>query len=156
MVRQDNPRNIKLVIVGDGGVGKTTFSKMLTGKDFDPKYRPTLGVETSSLDYNGDRYTIWDTAGQEKYSGLKDGYYVGAECAIVMASDITSIEKIGSYIGNIIERCGEIPMVFVLNKTDINEVKNLLQPNWNVIPISCKQNIDIWKPLEILSSKMKI
>ena len=35
------------------------------------------------------RFNVWDTAGQEKFGGLRDGYYIQGQCAIVMF-DVTS------------------------------------------------------------------
>jgi hypothetical protein len=68
----------KLVLVGDGGVGKTTFVKRHKTGEFEKKYVPTLGAEVHPMDFTTDRgkliFNVWDTAGQEKYAGLRDGY----------------------------------------------------------------------------------
>jgi hypothetical protein len=68
----------KLVLVGDGGVGKTTFVKRHISGEFEKKYVPTLGAEVHPMDFTTDRgkitFNVWDTAGQEKYAGLRDGY----------------------------------------------------------------------------------
>ncbi len=79
---RDEPiASFKLVLVGDGGVGKTTFVKRhLTGED-EKKYEATVGVEVRPLDFHTTRgkirFNVWDTAGQEKFGGLRDGYYIG-------------------------------------------------------------------------------
>ena len=68
----------KLVLVGDGGVGKTTFVKRHLTGEFEKKYIATLGVEVHPMTFyttSGKiRFMVWDTAGQEKLSGLRDGY----------------------------------------------------------------------------------
>ncbi len=68
----------KLVLVGDGGVGKTTFVKRHLTGEFEKKYVATLGVEVHPLQFHtnfGELYfNVWDTAGQEKLAGLRDGY----------------------------------------------------------------------------------
>ena len=68
----------KLVLVGDGGVGKTTFVKRHKTGEFEKKYVATVGAEVHTLDCTTDRgpsvVNVWDTAGQEKYAGLRDGY----------------------------------------------------------------------------------
>ncbi|XP_006901359.1 PREDICTED: GTP-binding nuclear protein Ran-like [Elephantulus edwardii] len=70
----------KLLLVGDGGTGKTTFVKHhLTGK-FEKKYVATLGVEVHPLVFHTNRrpikFNVWDIADQEKFGGLRNGYYV--------------------------------------------------------------------------------
>jgi hypothetical protein len=68
----------KLVLIGDGGVGKTTFVKRHKTGEFEKKYVPTLGAEVNPIDFTTKRgkilFNVWDTAGQEKYAGLRDGY----------------------------------------------------------------------------------
>jgi len=64
----------KIVLVGEAGSGKSTFLKKKLGWSFDPTYSATIGCEVIPIE--GIHY--WDTAGQEKFMGLKDGYYLGA------------------------------------------------------------------------------
>jgi len=59
----------KLILVGDGGVGKTTFVKRHLTGEFEKKYVATLGVEVHPLKFHTNRgpikFNVWDTAGQE-------------------------------------------------------------------------------------------
>lgn len=80
----------KLVLVGDGGVGKTTFVKRHLTGEFEKKYIATLGnlfnltklnqigVEVHPMVFTTNhgpiKFNVWDTAGQEKLGGLRDGY----------------------------------------------------------------------------------
>jgi GTP-binding nuclear protein Ran len=68
----------KLVLVGDGGVGKTTFVKRHLTGEFEKKYIATLGVEVHPMvfytNHGAIKFNVWDTAGQEKLGGLRDGY----------------------------------------------------------------------------------
>lgn len=114
----------KITIVGDGGVGKSTFvKKHLTGT-FETKYVPTLGVDVHPYDGHGRyqfKYNLWDTAGQEKFSGLDAGYYIGADGAIVMF-DLTSnvsFKNIETWISKIHSTCGNIPIIVCGNKSDL-------------------------------------
>lgn len=78
------PIVLQLVLVGDGGVGKTTFVKRHLTGEFEKKYVATLGVEVHPLVFHTNRgpirFNVWDTAGQEKFGGLRDGYYIQGTC----------------------------------------------------------------------------
>merc|ERR1712033_106757 len=56
-------------------------------------YVATLGVEVHPLVFHTNRgairFNVWDTAGQEKFGGLRDGYYIQGQCAIIMF-DVTA------------------------------------------------------------------
>ena len=73
---------IKVVLVGDGKVGKTSLVKKCLTDEFETKYVPTLGVEV----YPFNNYNIWDTAGQDRFGGLRDGYYVDANIICIVIS----------------------------------------------------------------------
>lgn len=68
----------KVVLVGDGGVGKTTFVKRHISGEFEKRYIATMGVEVHPLkfftNFGPIVMNVWDTAGQEKLGGLRDGY----------------------------------------------------------------------------------
>ncbi len=80
MAAEQEMPTFKLVLVGDGGVGKTTFVKRHLTGEFEKKYVATLGVEVHPLVFHTNRgplrFNVWDTAGQEKFGGLRDGYYI--------------------------------------------------------------------------------
>ena len=89
----------KLVLVGDGGVGKTTLVKRHLTGEFEKKYIPTLGVEVHPLKFTTNcgplAFNVWDTAGQEKFGGLRDGYYIQGED--VSSSVHRSLDSIGAF-----------------------------------------------------------
>ncbi|KAL5495855.1 hypothetical protein ACEPAI_1319 [Sanghuangporus weigelae] len=84
-------RTIKLVIIGDSGVGKTSLrNQYITGK-FSTGYRATIGTDfiTKTLPHyqNSDESVtlqIWDTAGQERFSSLSTAFFRGADAALLM------------------------------------------------------------------------
>ena len=79
----------KIALLGDAKVGKTSYvHKLLQNGRFSEEYKPTLGVEVHPilLDENT-RVNIWDTAGENKYNGLRHGYLIQAQGAIIMFSN---------------------------------------------------------------------
>ena len=64
-----------MVLIGDGGVGKTTFVKRHITGEFEKKYIATQGVEVSNITFSTNvgpiKLCLWDTAGQEKLGGLR-------------------------------------------------------------------------------------
>ena len=73
-LQADQAPEFKLILVGDGGVGKTTFVKRHLTGEFEKKYVATLGVEVHPLVFHTNRgpikFNVWDTAGQEVSGGL--------------------------------------------------------------------------------------
>ncbi len=96
----------KMVIMGDGGIGKTTLVRKLVsvGSTFDPTYVATLGAEVYSLSGVWGDVNIWDCAGQERFGGLRDGYWINANAVIVMcdATSVRSANNVATHIQNIL------------------------------------------------------
>ena len=70
-------------------------------------------------------FNVWDTAGQEKYAGLRDGYYIQADCAIIMF-DVTSrisYKSVPNWHRDLVRVCENIPIVLVGNKVDVKDRK---------------------------------
>ena len=74
-----NISTFKLVLVGDGGIGKTTFVKRHLTGEFEKKYIATLGVGVHPLVFHTNQgaicFNVWDTAGQENFGHLRDEFY---------------------------------------------------------------------------------
>ena len=71
------------------------------------------------------QFNCWDTAGQEKFGGLRDGYYIQSQCAIIMF-DVTSratYNNVSSWHGDLVRMCENIPIVLCGNKVDIKDLK---------------------------------
>lgn len=119
----------KCVLVGDGGTGKTTFVKRHMTGEFEKRYVATLGVEVHPLVFHTNRgairFNVWDTAGQEKFGGLRDGYYIQGQCAIIMF-DVTSrvtYKNVPNWHRDLVRVCENIPIVLCGNKVDIKDRK---------------------------------
>ena len=107
----------KILLVGDYGVGKTTFLQRFVNGQFERKYIPTIGVELAELIVNGQKFIVWDFAGQERFSVLQEGMYTGASHCIIVYDDrtVSSVESWKAKVRNI---CPEISFTVVKNKSD--------------------------------------
>ena len=119
----------KLVLIGDDGTGKTTFVKRHQMREFEKKYVATLGVEVHSLVFYTNKgpigFNVWDTAGQEKFSGLRDGYYIQGQCVIIMF-DVTlcvTYKNVPNWHRDLVRVCDGIPIVLCGNKVDVKDRK---------------------------------
>lgn len=157
----------KLVLCGDGGTGKTTFVKRHETGEFEKKYVATLGVEVHPLpfytNYGLIVFNVWDTAGQEKFGGLRDGYYIQGQCAIIMF-DVTSrvtYKNVPNWHRDLIRVCENIPIVLCGNKVDVKERKVKAKAitfhrkkNLQYYDISAKSNYNFEKPFLFLLKKL--
>jgi GTPase SAR1 family protein len=88
---------LKIVLIGDGGVGKTSYISRLQNTHCDKfmqKYIKTLGVNVEPVRLPEFPYTFnfWDCAGDPQYTGLGDGYYVQADACIIMYTEDNQID----------------------------------------------------------------
>ncbi|CAM9191264.1 unnamed protein product [Choristocarpus tenellus] len=157
----------KLILVGDGGVGKTTFVKRHVTGEFEKKYVATLGVEVRPLPFHTNRgpikFNVWDTAGQEKFGGLRDGYYIQGQCAIIMF-DVTSritYKNVPNWHRDLTRVCEHIPIVLCGNKVEIKDRKVKAKQitfhrkkNLQYYDISAKSNYNFEKPFLWLAKKL--
>ncbi|KAF4627154.1 hypothetical protein G7Y89_g11001 [Cudoniella acicularis] len=157
----------KLVLVGDGGTGKTTFVKRHLTGEFEKKYIATLGVEVHPLGFSTNlgniQFDVWDTAGQEKFGGLRDGYYINGQCGIIMF-DVTSritYKNVPNWHRDLVRVCENIPIVLTGNKVDVKERKVKAKTitfhrkkNLQYYDISAKSNYNFEKPFLWLARKL--
>ncbi|EFQ97301.1 GTP-binding nuclear protein GSP1/Ran [Nannizzia gypsea CBS 118893] len=157
----------KLVLVGDGGTGKTTFVKRHLTGEFEKKYIATLGVEVHPLKFQTNlgviQFDVWDTAGQEKFGGLRDGYYINGQCGVIMF-DVTSritYKNVPNWHRDLIRVCENIPIVLCGNKVDVKERKVKAKTitfhrkkNLQYYDISAKSNYNFEKPFLWLARKL--
>merc|ERR1712028_296381 len=157
----------KCLLVGDGGVGKTTFVKRHLTGEFEKKYVATIGVEVHAMTFDTNLgricFNVWDTAGQEKFGGLRDGYYIQGQCAIIMF-DVTgriTYKNVPVWYRDLIRVCENIPIVLVGNKVDVKERKVKVKQinfhrkkNLGYYDISAKSNFNYEKPFLSLAKKL--
>eukprot|EP00747_Dinoflagellata_sp_TGD_P170212 gnl/TRDRNA2_/TRDRNA2_201187_c0_seq1.p1 gnl/TRDRNA2_/TRDRNA2_201187_c0~~gnl/TRDRNA2_/TRDRNA2_201187_c0_seq1.p1 ORF type:complete len:218 (-),score=56.46 gnl/TRDRNA2_/TRDRNA2_201187_c0_seq1:210-863(-) len=87
---------VKLLLVGDSGVGKSSLLLKFVDDSFSPHITQTIGIDfkVKMLDLGGKRVKvqIWDTAGQERFHTITQQYYRSA-MGIVLVYDVTSEES---------------------------------------------------------------
>jgi small GTP-binding protein len=119
----------KIIIVGDGSVGKTALSLRCTTKIFVENYKVTIGV-----DFRIKRYTleniqskllIWDTGGQERFTNIRSHYFQGARGGL-MVYDVTneiSFLNIKKWYQEVKKHLEDIPMILIGNKSDLEQLR---------------------------------
>ncbi|XP_018024621.1 ras-related protein Rab-18-B [Hyalella azteca] len=84
---------LKILIVGESGVGKSSLLLRFTDDTFDPEQSATIGVDfkvkTFTVEGNCTKLAIWDTAGQERFRTLTPSYYRGGQ-GVIMVYDVTN------------------------------------------------------------------
>merc|ERR1719198_447774 len=84
---------LKVVILGDSGVGKTSLMNQYVNKRFSAQYKATIGADFLTKEVMIDdklvTLQIWDTAGQERFQSLGVAFYRGAD-ACILVYDITN------------------------------------------------------------------
>ncbi|CAL9089685.1 unnamed protein product [Musa textilis] len=120
---------VKLVLLGDSGVGKSCIVIRFVRGQFDPTSQVTVGASFLSQtlvlqDSTTVKFEIWDTAGQERYASLAPLYYRGAAVAVVVY-DITSpdtFKKAQYWVKELQKHATPgIVMALVGNKADLHE-----------------------------------
>jgi len=122
----DFETSIKVIIVGNGQVGKTSMMNRYTRGVMTDKYKKTIGTDFCEKDIelkNGEaiKLMLWDTAGQEMFSQLTKQYYRGARAVVYVFSSVDrdSFEAIESWKKKVEEECPHICGVLVQNKVDL-------------------------------------
>uniref|UniRef100_A0A3P8NHD5 Ras-related protein Rab-23 n=1 Tax=Astatotilapia calliptera TaxID=8154 RepID=A0A3P8NHD5_ASTCA len=127
MLEEDMEVAIKVVVVGNGAVGKSSMIQRYCKGIFTKDYKKTIGVdflERQILVNDEDvRLMLWDTAGQEEFDAITKAYYRGAQACVLVFSttDRDSFQAIDSWKEKVEAEVGDIPTVLVQNKIDLLE-----------------------------------
>ena len=101
------------------------------------------------------QFNVWDTAGQEKFGGLRDGYYINGQCGIIMF-DVTSritYRNVPNWHRDLTRVCENIPVCLCGNKVEVKDRKVKAKQitfhrkkNLQYFEISAKVNYNFEKP----------
>ena len=160
----------KICLVGPARSGKTTYIYKLLNATMPEEYTPTLGVDVHPIRvvYDGlearvDRsiegkkicFNVWDCSGS--FPGLREGYYMQAQGAIVMVESIEGdiekhnlnvcIEELKQYSGN-----EGIKIVMVVSKSDVGLDEWI--GGYRVYRMNCLTNMGLMEPLTYLAGEL--
>ncbi|XP_073073142.1 ras-related protein Rab-7b isoform X1 [Manis javanica] len=173
--------DLKLIIIGALGVGKTSLLHQYVHKTFYEDYQTTLGASILSKIIILDDTTlklqphgvaalplqIWDTGGQERFRSMVSTFYKGSDGCILAfdVTDLESFEALDTWRGDVLAKTipmeQSYPMVVLGNKTDLadRQVSSEVAQGWckeKAIPyfeVSAKNDINVVQAFEVLASR---
>lgn len=122
-------REIKIILLGDSGVGKTSIIHLYINKEFNDTMPATVGLEFQQkiININGEtiKISIYDTSGQEKYRTVTQNYYRNID-GVILVYDITRIQTFLNLEYYWIEQLREnteksLNMILIDNKLDLKK-----------------------------------
>jgi len=135
------PVQVKLVLLGEAAVGKSSLVLRFVNNEFSENKEPTIGAafltQKCRLDDNKViKFEIWDTAGQERFHSLAPMYYRNAQAAVVVY-DVTkaaSLDKAKSWVKELQRQANpNIVIALAGNKIDLVEYQEDSEVLSNII-----------------------
>ncbi|KAH8926279.1 hypothetical protein BT69DRAFT_1279012 [Atractiella rhizophila] len=128
---------LKVIILGDSGVGKTSLMNQYVNKRFSNQYKATIGADFLTKEVMiEDRLVtmqLWDTAGQERFQSLGVAFYRGADCCVLVydVNSSKSFETLDSWRDEFLVQASprdpeNFPFVVLGNKIDMEESKRVV------------------------------
>ncbi|KMZ56435.1 Ras-related protein Rab7 [Zostera marina] len=123
---------LKVIVLGDSGVGKTSLMNQYVNKKFSQQYKATIGADflTKELLIDEKLVTlqIWDTAGQERFQSLGGAFYRGADCC-VLVYDVNvgrTFETMDNWHDEFLKHASpsdptKFPFILLGNKVDVDD-----------------------------------
>ena len=123
---------VKVVLVGDSGVGKTNIMSKYLKNQFREESKATVGVEFGSKQFSVEGHQvkaqIWDTAGQERYKAITSAYYKGAKGAFIVY-DMTrknTFDSVNRWVSDITAAADKrITLILIGNKSDLEDQRQV-------------------------------
>lgn len=127
--------HIKLMLIGDSGVGKTSMMVRFADRTFDTNNTPTIGIDYKIRHYELDgrrvKLQIMDTAGQERFRSIAQAHYRNAD-GVIVVYDTTSQESfdhVKEWVGHVKKNIedGQVAFSLVGNKSDLKDKRKVAQ-----------------------------
>lgn len=130
----DKPKlTFKFVLVGNGGVGKTSLVRVFSGSEFSLTTEATVGVEfiskTVKIHDEEVKLQIWDTAGQERYRSVGKAYYRKAIGVILVfaLNNQESFDSAKRWMQEVQQYCHpKVKILLVGNKCDLEDERQII------------------------------
>ncbi len=125
--------SFKVILLGDGAVGKTSIRRCFMGERFKQYYLPTIGADFSikriAIGNRILQFQIWDISGQPKFREIRQAYFLGAHGAIFV-HDVTrpeTLQTFSSWMDELWKHTGRgpVPVVILSNKIDLAGIMNV-------------------------------
>mmetsp|Transcript_54345 Transcript_54345/g.80597 ORF Transcript_54345/g.80597 Transcript_54345/m.80597 type:complete len:213 (-) Transcript_54345:8-646(-) len=159
---------VKVLMVGDSGVGKTSLLLRYAQDEFNESYITTIGIDfkTKFLDVGEKRVKlqIWDTAGQERFRTITTSYFRGAQ-GILLCYDVgdrTSFNSIGTWLEQINSHADEQVVVIIVgtkcemeHEVTEEQAKALAsQHGYTHLECSAREDINVVPVFEAIASEI--
>lgn len=139
---------VKIIIIGESGVGKTSLMNVYFGDPFDKNYTNTIGVDfrikTLIIENKKIRIQFWDTAGHEKFRSIVPSYFRGANI-ILLVFDLTnrnSFEKLEKWMADIHKHLPEKKYNLILVGNKCDKISDFQIKKSEIEDFTSKYNID--------------
>ncbi len=125
--------NFKVVLAGDGAVGKTSIREQYMGKGFTGNYLKTIGADFASkkvnMSDNNITFQVWDLAGQESYQAVRSSFYKGTVGGLFVydCQDPATLTNLKSWIDEAKNNSDSGILVYfiIANKVDLEESRRV-------------------------------
>ena len=152
--------NIKIILIGDSNVGKTTLLYKYINNENTEDITPTVGLENKvkTIEINGikTKIQIWDTAGQEKFNSLTQNFFKNTD-GILIVFDLTNKESFTNIQKWVDKSDNKIKKIIVGNKADLVEDRKitkeeikLISKKYNYFEVSALNGTDVGKAFDTL------
>lgn len=164
---------LKVIILGDSGVGKTSLMNQYVNKKFSTSYKATIGADFLTKEVTVDdrivTLQLWDTAGQERFQSLGVAFYRGADCCVLVydVNSPKSFETLDSWRDEFLIQASphdpdSFPFVVLGNKVDMGDERRMITPKrahaycqqrgqMPYFETSAKDNVNVEQAFEVIA-----
>uniref|UniRef100_A0A6A7G8J4 Ras-related protein rab-7a n=1 Tax=Hirondellea gigas TaxID=1518452 RepID=A0A6A7G8J4_9CRUS len=165
---------LKVIILGDSNVGKTSLMNQYVNKKFSQQYKATIGADFLTKEVMIDdklvTMQIWDTAGQERFQSLGVAFYRGADSCVLVydLTDAKSFNSLEAWMEEFLVQAGprnadSFPFVVLGNKSDLQQRRQVSEAKakkWckekNNVPYfetSAKESVNVDQAFQVIAQE---